>query len=169
MPKREPKRRSRSMALSPVPGLQVGLTIPPGKPGNWVDPQCDFDSELERDFALLWVSLYPDLDLRHHYRGIPGRKFEFDFVALPIDLKVAIEIHGATWIANTGHSSGGGLQRDIEKKRLAQQHGWVVMELTGEDSRDAEALAQVADVIHQKKELLEKLGQLRDERQTNCF
>ncbi len=160
MPKREPKRRSRSMALSPVPGLQVGLAIPLGKPGNWVDPQCDFDSELERDFALLWVSLYPDLDLRHHYRGIPGRRFEFDFVALPINLKVAIEIHGGTRKAGTGHNTGSGIQRDVEKKRLAQQHGWVVMELTGEDSRDAEALAQVADVIQQRKELLERLEQL---------
>lgn len=160
MPKREPKRRNRSMALSPVPGLQVGLVIPPGKPKDWVDPQCDFDSELERNFAFLWATLYPELDLRHHYRGIPGRRFEFDFVALPIGLKVAIEIHGGTRKAGTGHNTGSGIQRDVEKKRLAQQHGWVVVELTGEDSRDAEALSQVADVIQQRKELLEKLENL---------
>lgn len=148
------------MTLSPVPGSQESLVIPPEKPANWVDPQCDFDSDLEREFALLWTTLYPELDLRHHYRGIPGRRFEFDFVALPIDLKVAIEIHGGTRKAGTGHNTGSGIQRDIEKKRLAQQNGWVVMELTGEDSRDAEALSQVADVIQHRKELLEKLENL---------
>ena len=55
------------------------------------------------------------------WRGIPGRKFAFDF-AWP-DWHLALEVQGGTWMPNrSGHSTGSGLQHGYEKQSLAAIH-----------------------------------------------
>lgn len=69
---------------------------------------------------------------------IPGRKFEFDFVWHKE--RLAVEIQGSTWVANTGHSSGSGIRRDCEKHNLAVLLGWRVLMFTADMVHDGIAL-----------------------------
>ena len=69
-------------------------------------------SELEREFATLWVELYPTIDLHHEHQFIPPRRFRFDFAHLPT--RTAIELQGGIWV-KSGHNTGTGLLRDYEK------------------------------------------------------
>lgn len=86
-------------------------------------------SELEARFEILWESLYPTIDLVAEYKGIPNRRFRFDY-AHP-ESKVAIELNGGTW-AKMGHSSGTGIKRDYEKLNLATAIGWRVFQLSSD-------------------------------------
>ena len=95
---------------------------------NRVTPS-EITSEHEITFATLWECLFPEVDLHHQYKGIPGRRFAFDFAHLPS--KVAIEINGGIWV-KSGHSSGSGLLADYEKSLLGQWAGWRVIPLAPE-------------------------------------
>jgi hypothetical protein len=60
------------------------------------------------------------------WRGIPGRRYSFDF-AWPA-WKLTCEVQGGTWMPNrSGHSTGIGLQRGYEKQSLAAIHGIYTM------------------------------------------
>ena len=86
-------------------------------------------SHLEQQFADLWVSIYPDIDLHSEYRFSPPRRYRWDF-AHPAS-KVAIDIQGGVWMAKSGHSGGTGLVKDYEKLNLAASQGWRVFLLAG--------------------------------------
>ena len=90
-------------------------------------------SHLEEQFATLWLSLYPTIDLHSEYRFTPPRRYRWDFCHL--ESKVAIEINGQIWHKG-GHSSGKGLLRDYEKMNLAASQGWRVFILAGEMIND---------------------------------
>ena len=102
-------------------------------------------SHLEQQFADLWVSLYPHIDLHSEYRFSPPRRYRWDF-AHP-ETKVAIEINGQIWHKG-GHSSGKGLLRDYEKMNLAASQGWRVFVLAGEMITE-QWLGSIANAIQQ--------------------
>ena len=114
--------------------------------GEGIDPNWEPSSQAEIDFAQLWVTLYPDLDLYTEHQ-FSRRKFRFDFCC-PVS-KVAIEINGGTW-SNGGHSTGQGIQSDYEKLNLAGMQGWQVFQLTPEKSMDTETLRCIAKVIRDR-------------------
>jgi very-short-patch-repair endonuclease len=86
------------------------------------------NSPLERRFFRDWQLLYPNIELIPEYKGIEGRRFQFDF-AEPKS-KVAIEIQGGIYNRKSAHSSVTGLERDYEKINLAQAQGWRVFQLS---------------------------------------
>lgn len=57
----------------------------------------------------------------------PGitRKFRFDYAWL--DVKIAVELNGATWTKGA-HSTGRGIQRDYVKLNYCQILGWLVIQ-----------------------------------------
>ena len=63
------------------------------------------------------------------------RKYRLDF-AIPVrqggsDLKIAVEVQGGIWAkGNSGHSSGTGIKRDMNKSNLAQSLGWFLIKVT---------------------------------------
>ena len=59
-------------------------------------------SNLERQFADLWLALYPTIDLYSEYRFSPPRRYRWDFCHP--ESKVAIEIQGGVWMRKSGHS-----------------------------------------------------------------
>lgn len=63
------------------------------------------------------------------YRFHDKRRYRFDF-AFP-EHKVAVEIEGGIYMRRGGHSTGGGITRDIEKGNLAVSEGWRVLRFTG--------------------------------------
>lgn len=101
-------------------------------------------SELETQFANLWVVLYPDIDLHSEHQFLKDRKFSLDFAHL--DAQVAIEIQGGIYQANRGHNSISGIKRDCEKYSLAASNGWLVFLLT-DDMISEFWLHLIADTI----------------------
>lgn len=81
-------------------------------------------SYLEQQFADLWLTLYPTIDLHSEYRFSPPRRYRWDFCHL--ESKVAIEIQGGVWMRRSGHSGGTGVLKDYEKLCLAAAQGWRV-------------------------------------------
>ena len=101
-------------------------------------------SHLEEQFAALWVSLFPAIDLHSEYRFSPPRRYRWDFCHL--QSKVAIEIQGGVWMGKSGHSGGTGLLRDYEKLNLAASQGWRVF-LLAESMITDEYLGSIANTI----------------------
>ena len=81
------------------------------------------------------------------YKGIDGRKYEFD-CASP-EYMVAVEIDGGMYpfyttvrgkrvkVMKSGHSSPDGIMRDMEKSNAAQIAGWRILRYTPEQLRAA--------------------------------
>jgi hypothetical protein len=80
-------------------------------------------------FAVLWESLYPEIDLFAQHQFMSDRGFTLDFVS--IEGQVAIEIHGSIW-RQGGHNTGDGLLRDYQKQNYATALGWAYFELAPE-------------------------------------
>ena len=104
-------------------------------------------SDLEREFADLWVALFPECDLYSEYRFHPKRKFRLDFAHIPS--KVGIEIQGAIWTLGA-HSSGAGLQRDYEKMLVAAACGWQILPISAADINES-TLKLVKKIIDQRE------------------
>lgn len=65
------------------------------------------------------------LKVEPEYKFLENRKFEFDFAI--VNLKLAIEIEGATWTDHSRHTTGSGFLKDIEKYNLAASEGWILL------------------------------------------
>ena len=85
-------------------------------------------SALEERFLRHWERRC-SIPLVREYRGIPNRKFRFDFCHP--SSRVAIEIQGGLWMGGR-HSGGAGQIKDFEKLNLATLGGWRVFQLSSE-------------------------------------
>ena len=56
----------------------------------------------------------------------PVRRWRFDFVLLPVSLKIAIEVEGGVW-SRGRHTRGAGYIGDMEKYIEAALMGWTVL------------------------------------------
>jgi hypothetical protein len=122
-------------------------------------------THLESQFADLWVTLYPAIDLQSEYQFHPHRRYRWDF-AHPTS-KVAIDIQGGVWMAKSGHSGGTGLVKDYEKLNLAASLGWRVFLLAESMIDDywlsliAATTAQVSDTPDFKSDHLSNVPKPR--------
>lgn len=71
---------------------------------------------------------------------IDGRGFKFDFVILPWDQKLTVEVQGGIWKEKGAHNTGKGYLRDCEKKALAMIQGWRVLYVCKEHIRSGQAI-----------------------------
>ena len=78
------------------------------------------------------------------FQAIPGRKFRFDFCWRPA--RLLVEINGGTY-TKAAHSTGGGIARDYEKIRLAQDCGWKVYPFDGRAVKSGEAVEVVRKAL----------------------
>lgn len=104
-------------------------------------------SELEITFANLWVAYYPEIDLHSEYRFAPPRRFRFDFAHLPS--KIAIELQGGIFNANTRHINGAALLKEHEKLNLAASLGWRIFYVSTKTVNDIAIYEQIAQAIRQ--------------------
>lgn len=110
----------------------------------------DKHSELEKQFALRWVTQFPDIDLipEVYLPAIAGtKKYRFDFGHF--DAKVLIEVQGGKW-QKSGHNTGAGTERDRRKLNQASSQGWVVFQLDADQIQDDGQLQQIADTIQMR-------------------
>jgi very-short-patch-repair endonuclease len=117
-------------------------------------------SELEDNFAGLWDSYFPDIDLYTQYKFHPKRRWMLDF-ACPV-AKVGIEIQGGIWMADgAGHSTGKGITTDCEKFCNMAALGWLLFPLV-DSMIEPDYLAMIANTIKHRKQFAEVLGQLNE-------
>jgi len=100
-------------------------------------------SDLEHELLLQLRAV--GLNPKRQYQFHPQRKFRADF-AWP-EHRLIVEVMGSTWIPNTGHTSGRGIQRDYEKSNLAQLMGYTYLQFTRKDIEDGTALSTIEEVI----------------------
>ena len=62
----------------------------------------------------------------------PTRRWRFDFVILPIDKQIAIEVEGGVWSSGR-HTRGKGYIGDMEKYNEAALRGWKVLRYPATD------------------------------------
>ena len=76
--------------------------------------------------------------------AIPGRKFRFDF-AWPA-YKLLVEVNGGTFTRGA-HSTGVGIERDMEKLDLATLAGWRVLQVSAKMVRSGVAVEMVRQAL----------------------
>jgi hypothetical protein len=77
--------------------------------------------------AIKYYLKSENIDFVAEHKGIPGRKFRFDF-AIP-SMMIAIEYEGGTY-SGGAHTRGKHYASDCEKYSLAAIYGWCVIRLT---------------------------------------
>jgi len=115
-------RDNPTLTVERVGGLELeGLRKLARKP----TPKAGRPSGLALRFERLWKTVegHP---LRPEYRFDPSRKFRSDY--FHPSSRTLIELEGGLW-QKGGHSTGRGIQRDIEKYNLATLLGYRVIRL----------------------------------------
>jgi hypothetical protein len=90
--------------------------------------------------ALLDAAVIP---YEREYRFAPPRKFRFDFVMLPLVLKLAVEIDGVV------HRIDSRWRADREKSNLALANGWRVIRIGSDQVSCSECLELVLRALLQ--------------------
>lgn len=97
---------------------------------SWIDDDRNLENkEKYRHPFIQLVRQELGLEVWPEFYFSTERLFRIDY-AIPVDqngkeLKIAIEQEGGIWMkGNSGHSSGKGIKRDMEKNNLLQSLGW---------------------------------------------
>lgn len=107
--------------------------------------------KLENAFLAMWRAMKPESwpDPVREYRFHPVRMWRLDFAF--VDLKVAIEVQGGTFMGGKGaHSRGPQQHKDYEKLNTAQALGWRVFQFDAKHlgkSMIADSVQFVIDAI----------------------
>ena len=102
-------------------------------------------SELEAQLAYqIKLARLPAPD--REYRFAPPRRWRFDFAF--IELSLAVEVEGGTWIPGGGrHQRGTGFEDDCRKYNQAALLGWMVLRFTGKMVKSGEALETIEKAL----------------------
>lgn len=93
------------------------------KTGDTHDTRNIRNKEKYKDPFIRFVKQELGIELWPEFYFCTERQFRIDY-AIP-DLKIAIEQEGGIWMkGNSGHSSGTGIARDMEKNNLLVSKGW---------------------------------------------
>jgi len=131
---------------------KVKIRIIANKPKKKVkeEPEELFNKQLNTSNLCNFHQLgkiFPEHNWVREYKGIPGRKYRFDFADLVN--KVAVEIQGAVFIYG-GHSTGMGITRDCEKLALAILNGWTLFMFTSGQVRSGQAIAWLKEYFEKR-------------------
>jgi very-short-patch-repair endonuclease len=103
---------------------------------------------LEMTFQMQLIAGKVKRIWKREYTFHPTRKWRFDFAFE--DIKLAIEINGATKYGKSRHSYGDGIQNDFDKTNAAQAMGWTVFSFTTDMVISGQAILFVQDFINAK-------------------
>jgi very-short-patch-repair endonuclease len=107
-------------------------------------------SQLEAQLALMvrCVGL-PEPVQQYRLPELPDRHYRFDFAW--VKERLLVEVNGSTWVSNTGHTSGRGIERDTEKANLAVLAGYRLLTVTGTQVKDGRAIGWIEQALCQGK------------------
>lgn len=123
---------------------------------GWIDDDRNLKSKnCSRDLFMNLVLIELGLEVWPEFHFSTERLFRFDY-AIPItrdsgELKIAIEQEGGIHMkGNSGHSSGTGIQRDMDKNNLALSQGWVIIRRTPKDLCTMATIELIKSVMKQR-------------------
>lgn len=102
---------------------------------GWIDDSRNLKNKTQLDMFTRLIKIELGLDVWPEFYFDTERLYRFDY-AIPVlcdftELKLAIEVQGGIWAkGNSGHSSGKGIQRDMDKSTLANLNGWTLIQVT---------------------------------------
>lgn len=101
----------------------------------WLDDYRNLrNKEHHKDVFMQLVKIELGLEVWPEFFFSIERQYRLDY-AIPVAvdgsvLKIAIEQQGGIWLkGNSGHSSGTGIKRDMEKSNLLQSLGWRLIQV----------------------------------------
>lgn len=94
---------------------------------GWIDDTRNIrNKEKHKDAFIKYIEMELGLDVWPEFHFSIERNYRLDY-AIP-EFKIAIEVDGGIWLkGNSGHSSGTGIKRDMEKGNLLQIQGWKLL------------------------------------------
>ena len=121
---------------------------------GWIDDDRNIKNKAAAaDMFMRLVKIELGLDVWPEFFFSTERLYRFDY-AIP-EYKIAIEQEGGIHMkGNSGHSSGTGIQRDMDKNNLAIGQGWVIIRRTPADICTSETIELIKAVIKQKSNAL---------------
>ncbi len=103
---------------------------------GWItDSRNIKNKESQRDVFMMLIKKEFGLSVWPEFFFSTERLYRLDY-AIPVDrngkeLKIGIEVQGGIWAkGNSGHSSGTGIARDMDKSNLLQSLGWNLIQVT---------------------------------------
>ena len=79
------------------------------------------------------------------YKFHPKRRWRLDFAW--IDQKIGVEVEGGIWLPRSGHNTGVGISRDVEKGNALTLLGWKLIRVTGKMIKSGEALNIIESIL----------------------
>src|SRR5690606_23296813 len=94
---------------------------------GWIDDSRNIkNKEKHKDAFIRFIEMELGLEVWPEFHFSIERNYRLDY-AIP-KYKIAIEVDGGIWMkGNSGHSSGTGIKRDMEKGNLLQHLGWKLL------------------------------------------
>jgi hypothetical protein len=133
--------------LKSKPVKQSLATI--NKTGRIDDDRNIKNKDAAADMFMRLVKIELGLDVWPEFYFSTERAYRFDY-AIP-EYKIAIEQEGGIHMkGNSGHSSGTGIQRDMDKNNLALSQGWVIIRRTPDQICTTETIELIKSVIKQR-------------------
>ncbi len=107
---------------------------------GWIDDYRNIrNKEKQKDVFMKLVEQELGLIVWPEFFFSTERLYRLDY-AIPVKwsnstiLKIGIEVQGGIWAkGNSGHSSGTGIKRDMDKSNLAQSLGWFLIKITPDE------------------------------------
>ena len=79
------------------------------------------------------------------YKFHPKRRWRLDFAW--VDQKIGVEVEGGIWLPRSGHNTGVGISRDVEKGNALTLLGWKLIRVTGKMIKSGEALNIIESIL----------------------
>ena len=79
------------------------------------------------------------------YKFHSKRRWRLDFAW--IDQKIGVEVEGGIWLPRSGHNTGVGISRDVEKGNALTLLGWKLIRVTGKMIKSGEALNIIEKLV----------------------
>ena len=120
------------------------------KTGDEFDERNIKNRAAQKDMFIMLIEKELSIEIWPEFYFSKERLFRFDY-SIPA-FKIAIEQNGGIWCkGNSGHSSGKGIQRDMDKGALAASLGWTVISRSPEQMLTLETINLIRSTIEHKK------------------
>lgn len=142
-----------------TPAEVVSFNIKPDKPKRqakahrtgWIDDELNLRNKAKSvDVFMALVKAELSLDVWPEFYISTDKNYRLDY-AIPVNtkmlsLKIAIEVNGGIWKkGDSGHSSGTGIKRDMDKSNLAQSLGWKIISVEPRELLTTKTLNLIRD------------------------
>ncbi|OYD41163.1 endonuclease domain-containing protein [Sphingobacterium cellulitidis] len=118
---------------------------------GWTDDSRNIkNKEKHKDAFIRFIEMELGLEVWPEFHFSIERNYRLDY-AIP-EFKIAIEVDGGIWMkGNSGHSSGKGIKRDMDKGNLLQLYGWKTIRIEPNEIVSDKVLESIKTLMNNSK------------------